>query len=110
MNHPLDSYRILNVTVDVVRGLVRREEKMVRDTKTRLGENGRLVIPAPYRKALGLQTGDEVVLRLVDGELRVMSRRAAIKQVQDLIRSRGGEGRLLSEELLAERRAEAARE
>ncbi len=83
---------------------------MVRDTKTRLGENGRLVIPAPYRKALGLQTGDEVVLRLVDGELRVMSRRAAIKQVQDLIRSRGGEGRLLSEELLAERRAEAARE
>ncbi len=35
----------------------------MQDTKTRLGENGRLVIPAPYRKALGLQTGDEVVLR-----------------------------------------------
>lgn len=83
---------------------------MLQDTKTRLGENGRLVIPAPYRKALGLQTGDEVVLRLVDGELHVISRRVAIKRVQDLVRSRGGEGRLLSEELLAERRAEAARE
>jgi len=81
----------------------------MQDTKTRLGENGRLVIPAPY-KDLGLQTGDEVVLRLIDGELRVMSRRAAIERVQDLIRSRGGEGRSLSEELLAERRAEAARE
>ncbi len=83
---------------------------MVRDTKTRFGENGRLVIPAPYLKTLGFQTGDEVVLRLIDGELRVMSRRAAIERVQDLIRSRGGEGRSLSEELLTERRAEAARE
>ena len=82
----------------------------MQDAKARLGDNGRLVIPAPYRKALGLQTGDEVVLRLVDGELRVISRRAAIKRVQDLVRSRGGEGRLLSEELLVERRAEAARE
>ena len=83
---------------------------MAQDTKTWLGENGRLVISAPYRKALGLQTEDDVVLRPVDGELHMMSRRAAIGRLQDLIKSRGGEGRSLSEELLAERRAEAARE
>ncbi|HEV7670825.1 MAG TPA: AbrB/MazE/SpoVT family DNA-binding domain-containing protein [Thermoanaerobaculia bacterium] len=32
-----------------------------------IGEGGRLVIPAEYRKALGVATGDEVVL-ILDGE------------------------------------------
>lgn len=38
--------------------------------KTKLGYGGGLVIPAPYRKALGLKPGDEVVLALEEGELR----------------------------------------
>lgn len=75
-----------------------------------MGTNGRLVIPAPLREALGLTAGDEVVLRVTDGELRLLSRAAAIERFQDLVRARVPADRLLSEELIAERRAEAARE
>jgi len=45
--------------------------------KTKLGEGGRIVIPAEYRQALGLQVGDEVILRLEDGSLRIFTPRQA---------------------------------
>jgi AbrB family looped-hinge helix DNA binding protein len=35
--------------------------------KTTIREGGRLVIPAAYRKALGLKPGDEVLLVLEEG-------------------------------------------
>lgn len=77
--------------------------------KTKIRENGRLVIPAAYRKALGLKTGDEVLLVLEDGEIRVVSARQAIARAQTLLRHYIPKGRSLSEELIRERREEAAR-
>lgn len=74
---------------------------------TRLGPSGRIVIPAEYRKALGVQVGDEIVLRLEGDELRVTGRTHAIRRAQWTIRRHVGAGRLLSEELIASRRAES---
>ncbi|MBI4318226.1 MAG: AbrB/MazE/SpoVT family DNA-binding domain-containing protein [Chloroflexi bacterium] len=79
------------------------------ETMTRIGPGGRVVIPAQYRKKLGLKTGDEVVLVLEDDEVRMLSRRAAIRQVQELVRKYVPEGRSLVDELLRERREEVAR-
>jgi AbrB family looped-hinge helix DNA binding protein len=44
---------------------------MEAETRMRINENGRLVIPASFRKALGINVGDEVVLRIEDDELRI---------------------------------------
>jgi AbrB family looped-hinge helix DNA binding protein len=77
--------------------------------KTIIREGGRLVIPAAYRKALGLKPGDEVLLLLKDGEVRIVSTRQAIAQAQTLIRRYVPKGRSLSKELIKERREEAAR-
>ncbi|MCX6089979.1 MAG: AbrB/MazE/SpoVT family DNA-binding domain-containing protein [Candidatus Atribacteria bacterium] len=77
--------------------------------KTTIGEGGRLVIPAAYRKALGLKPGDEVLLMLEDGEIRMMSTRQAIARAQALLRCYIPEGRSLSQELIQERREEASR-
>jgi len=74
--------------------------------KTKIRENGRLVIPAAYRKALGLKPGDEVNLILEDGEIRVISTRQAIARAQALVRRYVAPERSLSEELLKERREE----
>jgi AbrB family looped-hinge helix DNA binding protein len=71
--------------------------------KTKIDGNGRLVIPAAFRKALGLNPGDEVNLILEDGEIRVISARHAIARAQALVRSYVAEGRSLSGELIRER-------
>ena len=74
--------------------------------RTKLAEGGRIVIPAEYRQALGLQIGDEVILRLEDGEVRIFTPEQAIKYAQELLRPYLPEGRSLSDELIAERRLE----
>lgn len=79
-------------------------------TRTRLAAGGRVVIPVPYRKALGLREGDELLLSLVDGELRLSTLRQAVGRAQRIIRRHVPEGRSLAEELLAERRQETGRE
>jgi antitoxin PrlF len=77
--------------------------------KTIIREGGRLVIPATYRKALQLKPGDEVLLVLEDGEIRLLSTRQAIARAQALLRRYVPKGRKLSEELIRGRREEASR-
>lgn len=74
---------------------------------TKLGEGGRLVIPADYRKALGVDTGDELVLILEENSLRVLTPKEGIRRAQALVRSYIPDGRRLSDELVEERRRES---
>ncbi len=81
--------------------------------KTTVGKitpGGRLVIPARHRRVLGLKTGDEVLLRVVEGELRILSQAEAVKRAQAMVKRHVKRGRSLVNELLKERRAEAKRE
>lgn len=78
--------------------------------RTKITDGGRLVIPAEHRRALGLEAGDEVVVRVVDGELRILTRAEAIRRAQTLVRRQVKKGRSLSDELTKERRTEAANE
>lgn len=48
------------------------------EIRTKIGEGGRIVLPAEYRKALGLKPGDEVVLVLREGEVRLLTPKQAI--------------------------------
>lgn len=74
-----------------------------------IGPQGRLVIPATLRKALNLKPGDRLIARKV-GESLVLERREAIeKRLQDRFRHIPKEVSLV-DELIAERRAEAAKE
>ncbi len=75
--------------------------------ETRVGEGGRIVIPAEMRKALGLETGDKVVLTLEDDGFRIVSRKQALRRVQDRIARRARPGVSVSQELIHERRKEA---
>jgi len=76
----------------------------------RIAPGGRVVIPAEFRKALGLAVGDDVVIEIKDGELRLRSLREAVRRAQEIVRKHVPEGVSLADELIAERRAEAARE
>lgn len=77
---------------------------------TKVDKNGRVFIPAEYRQELGLKPGDEVVVQLLDGELQIVSHVEALRRIRELIARYVSPERSLADELIAERRAEAARE
>jgi AbrB family looped-hinge helix DNA binding protein len=74
--------------------------------RARIAEGGRIVIPAEYRQALGLQVGDEVILQLEKEELCIFSIDQAIKRAQELVNRYIPQDRSLADELIAERRSE----
>lgn len=78
--------------------------------RVKLVEGGKLVIPAAFRREMGIKPGDTLIVEMDEGELRVRSLPSAIQRVQARMRELNPEGRSLVEELIAERRAEAARE
>jgi AbrB family looped-hinge helix DNA binding protein len=78
--------------------------------RVRLGEKGRLVIPAEMREALGIRVGTVVDLRVEDAELRISTMESRLRRAQENIRRFIPEGVSLAEELSAERREAAKNE
>ena len=85
-------------------------ERVELRARTRLGEKGRVVIPARIREALGLDTGGVLDLRVEDGELRISTMRNRIQRVQERASRYVKPGTLVSDELSAERREAAKHE
>lgn len=78
--------------------------------RMRVNQNGRVVIPASFRKRLGIRAGDEVVLQLEDDELRILTLRRSIERARRMVRKHAKPGRSLADELIAERRESARNE
>lgn len=76
-------------------------------TRIRMGEKGRIVIPAAMREELGMGVGDVINLRVEDGELRISTMRSRIRRAQERVRHLVPPGTLVSDELSAERREAA---
>jgi AbrB family looped-hinge helix DNA binding protein len=80
------------------------------EARSRVDENGRVVIPATFRKALGINEGDEVVLRIRDDELRIIALKRRLERAQRLLRKHIKPGKSLVDELITERRQAAGNE
>jgi AbrB family looped-hinge helix DNA binding protein len=78
--------------------------------RTRISQNGRIVIPASFRKALGVGDGDELLLRLQDNELRISTLQRRIQRARERARRYVKPGTSPVDELLKERREAAKRE
>lgn len=77
--------------------------------RVKLGEGGRLVIPAAMREALGVKPGDDMALEVEDGELKVKSYRSVIRELQAEFSELVPAGKGLIDEFLEERREEQQR-
>jgi bifunctional DNA-binding transcriptional regulator/antitoxin component of YhaV-PrlF toxin-antitoxin module len=73
-------------------------------------EGGRLIVPAAFRKEMGIDKGDTVVMELHGDELRVRPAKSALRRLQERLRSAVPEGVSIADELIDERRLEASRE
>ena len=79
--------------------------------KSRINDNGRILIPAAIRRSMGLKPGDALVMSLEDdGVLRIESQLARIRTIQEEFKKFANRGTLASDELIADRREEARRE
>lgn len=75
-----------------------------------IDEAGRLVVPARFRKALGIRGRQQLVVGLEGDTIRLRTPSAALARLQAIARQkRQGSGSVVDEFIL-ERRAEAARE
>jgi AbrB family looped-hinge helix DNA binding protein len=86
------------------------DSRTVHHAIIQLGDRGRLVIPAALRHQLGLEKGDRLLARVTDsGDLELKSWNAVVDRARGMFAHLQPE-RMLSEELIADRRAEVARE
>ena len=75
--------------------------------RVRLGRQGRVVIPAPLRRVLGLRQGDTLVCGTAGQRLILEARRTAEEELwQRFAKVKGS----LAKELIAQRRREVERE
>ncbi len=72
--------------------------------KTKLGPGGRVVIPAAFRKAMGLAEGDEVLMRCEDGEVTLYTQAEAVRRAQALVERYLKDGESMVDDLLQGRR------
>lgn len=76
----------------------------------RLASGGSVQLPAEMREALSLADGDDVLLEVVDGEIRLRPVRDVVARVQKRLRAHIDAGVSLSDELIADRRRQSASE
>lgn len=79
--------------------------------RAKVSESGRLSLPAPFRKALGLAQGGDVVVELHGREIRIRTVDEAVAQAQTLAkRLLAGKPESSVDAFLAERRRDAPEE
>ena len=78
--------------------------------RVRVDPGGRVVVPAGFRKALGIRNGQEVLMALDDGFVRLQTIDAALERVRAIARRRRKGGTSVVDDFIAERRVEAATE
>lgn len=106
--------RFLNIRYQHVRNVEvqasKKDEAPPQSTHIEVGAGGRVVIPAPIREAMGIKEGDRLVARFADGELKLMTKQLALQRAQEVVRKFVPPGVSLADELIADRRREAAEE
>ena len=87
-------------------------EHMVEQSVFRVtvGPKGRIVIPAPLRRQLGIEEGDRLSAAIVDGALELITPAAALDQLRRMVAEKLPPGVDLVEELFEDRRREFERE
>ena len=81
-----------------------------KEATTRMDPGGRITIPPSFRKKLGLKPGADVTITLDDEGLHVWSFEGRMRRIREVARMYVPEGTLVSEELIEDRKREAALE
>jgi bifunctional DNA-binding transcriptional regulator/antitoxin component of YhaV-PrlF toxin-antitoxin module len=75
-----------------------------------ISASGRMNLPADIRRALGLSGSGHLIVSLSEDEVRITTTKQALKRVRELASPYKPSNTLASNQLIEERRSEAARE
>ena len=78
--------------------------------RARVDSVGRFLIPASSRQRLGIEQGDELIVRVDDKGLHITTAAAALKEAQALFAKLKTPGKSMVDDLIKNRRKEAASE
>ncbi len=68
----------------------------MREFNVTVGENGRMIIPAMFRKQLDLKAGDEVMVKLSpDNDIIIHTPKQSLKKLQELIKNKSNKESLV---------------
>lgn len=74
-------------------------------------ENGRVFLPVAFRQSMGIHSGDRLIARVTEkGKAELVTAGHAIASARGMFAHLAVDGESLAEELIEERRQEAARE
>jgi AbrB family looped-hinge helix DNA binding protein len=62
-----------------------QEPTPTKSQRVKVADGGRVVIPQPFREAMGIDTGDEVLVRQDEGGIHIVPFDVALRQARDLI-------------------------
>ncbi len=75
-------------------------------TKIKIATGGRLIIPIHIRKAMDIEIGDELLMKVENQELKIFNLNHAIQEAQSLMAKHNPQKIKLSEEIIQDRRRE----
>ena len=73
------------------------------EARVSVNKDGSVLIPGLIVKALGIKAGDDVLVRVEQGELRIMPLKSRVQRAQYRVRRYIKPGRSLARELITER-------
>lgn len=84
-------------------------ETRKRRNEVTLDSQGRIVIPADIRHEKGWEPGERLWLRIIDGRVMILTPVEALRLAREFFQEGLPQGTSMVDELIAERRAAAAR-
>ena len=76
------------------------------DFRTEVDRSGRILIPLELRREINVNTGDTLVLRKIDNEIKLLKYQDVIREIQSFFASRKKEGVSMTDEIIKMRREE----
>lgn len=93
--------------------IIWQNEGIMEVIRTKLGDGGRIIIPAIFRQNLHLTPGDDIILHMKEDIIYITTPDQALSKLQAKVKNytnKLGQDISLVDELIAARRSEAKRE
>lgn len=82
-------------------------EMSMLEFKTKLSENGRIILPAKCREAMHISPGETIIVRVENDEARIISKKNLLARAQAAVTKLTKGKKSLVDELIKMRRSEA---